>query len=643
MGLGGLAAWSDDEIADAVADASLPALLPALAWLLGDVGLLDPALRPDPALIRDEQAGLTAEQQETIRATAVRVLRTLRDAPHDAPPRPGGALSESLLVAAMEQATGSAISADHAALMAEELAATDEDMRAPRWTVRELAPGRTLRVAVVGAGMSGLLAAHRLRQAGVDVVVLEKNDDLGGTWKENTYPGCRVDVANHLYSYSCAQRTDWPYHFSPQAELLAYFRTCAEQFGVVDFIRFGTTVEEMNWDGRRWHLRLSGPGCDADDATVTADAVVSAVGQLNRPKMPVIEGLQSFGGESFHSARWDWSVELEGKRVAVVGSAASAAQLLPWVAERAEHVDLYQRTPNWFVPVPNYHEPVPGGMRRLFEGLPGYAQWYRFWLFWRGSEGLLPSCVVDPGWDDGGRSVGAANKELRDLLTMYLEFCFADRPDLLAKVVPEYPPAAKRLILDNGSWPATLKRSDVELVTEAIARVEKDAIVDVEGRRRPTDVIVLATGFEASDFLVPMRVAGRDGRDLREEWGGDARAHLGITVPGQPNFFMLYGPNTNIVVNGSIVYFTECEVHYVLSCLEHLVRTGSTWLEVTTEAHERHNREVDEGNAGMVWGVATVSSWYRNETGRTAQNWPFGLLDYWRLTRAVDPSEYVTG
>lgn len=644
MGLGGLGHWSDDAIESALADASLPALLPAIAWLTGDAGILDPSLRPDPNRIREEQAGLDEHQQQAIRASARVALAGLRDAMAGDPAAQavssGG--RDELLVAAMAQVTGSVITREHAALMAEELGANGEDMRAPGWTKAGIAPERTFTVAVIGAGMSGILAAHRLRQAGVDVVVLEKNDDLGGTWSENTYPGCRVDVANHLYSYSCAQRPDWAAHYSPQEELLGYFRACAEQFGIIDSIRFGTEVERLRWDGRRWHVAVrTAPG--GRDEVLTVDAVVSAVGQLNRPKFPGIPGMSSFTGPSFHSARWDWSVDIAGKRVAVVGSAASAAQLLPWVAERASRVDLYQRTPNWFVPVPNYHEPVPEGMRRLLADLPGYAQWYRFWLFWRGSEGLLPACAVDPAWDDGGRSVSAANKELRDLLTMYLEFSFADRPDLLAKVVPAYAPASKRLVLDNGSWAATLKRDDVELITSGIDRIDADGIVDAEGRHREVDVIIYATGFEASDFLVPMRVTGRDGRELREEWDGDARAFLGITVPGQPNFFMLYGPNTNIVVNGSIIYFTECEVNYVLSCVEHLLRSGSTWLEVKASSHEMHNARVDAGNSSMVWGVATVNSWYRNERGRSAQNWPFGLHEYWRLTRRMDPSDYLTG
>lgn len=633
VGIGGLAHMSDDAIRSMLAEAALPPLLPTLAWLTGDDSLLTAASRPDPSLVREEQAGLNEAQRLAIIDTAVRTLVDIRDGRRQfLPPEERRSTQR-----AMEHCIGRPLEPDYAALMTEELAATGDDLRAPGWRLDDVAPGRRFRVAVIGSGMSGILAAHRLLQAGLDVIVIEKNDGIGGTWLENTYPGCRVDVANHLYSYSCAQRTDWPWYYSPQSELLQYFRDCAEKFGVAERVQLRTAVESAEWNGCEWVLACTD---DSGARTIVADAVISAVGQLNRPKMPDIEGRDSFAGPSFHSARWDWSVDVTGKRVAVVGSAASATQLLPWVAERASHVDLYQRTPNWFVPVPNYHDPVPDGMRWLLETLPSYAQWYRFWLFWRGSEGLLPACTVDPGWTGGQRSVGAGNAELRQLLTMYLEFAFADRPDLLAKIVPEYAPAAKRLILDNGAWVSTLKRDNVELIVDGIDRIEPEGVV-AGGELRPVDIVIHATGFEAAEFLTPMRIVGRDRVDLRAAWAGDARAYLGVTVPGFPNFFMLYGPNTNIVVNGSIIYFTECEVNYVVSCIEHLLRTGAAALEVTEESHRRHNEWIDAGNSTMVWGTATVNSWYRNRHGRSAQNWPYTLLDFWRLTRRVDPADYL--
>jgi 4-hydroxyacetophenone monooxygenase len=642
---------SDDEIRAAVDEADqpsfLPALLPALAHATGDTSILDDALRPDGELIRDETAGLTAEQQAAVRRAAVHVLIDLRDGVRsfvDESER--SAIAATQLHQLMSFAVGETIDADYVPLMREELSVTGDDLRAPRWTVDEIAPGRDFPVAIIGAGMSGILAAHRLRQAGIEVVLFEKNHDIGGTWLENTYPGCRVDVSNHVYSYSFAQRNDWPDYFSPQPELLDYFRTCADEFGIHPLVRFHHEVRSMTWsdDDQNWTLEIDSPD---GPVTHTASAVVSAVGQLNRPKMPDIEGMDNFAGPSFHSARWDHDVDLEGRHVVVIGAGASAAQFVPHVVETAAHTTVLQRTPNWFVPVPNYHESVADGLQWLFRHVPGYAQWYRFWLFWRSSEGLLPACAVDDDWDDLSLSTGAANLELRELLENWLSLCYADRPDLLDLVMPQYPPASKRIVLDNGSWPAALKRGDVTLDGSPIDRIESDAVVTVDDdgfeHRHRADVIVYATGFEASKFLTPMQVIGTGGADLHAQWDGDARAYLGIVHPGFPNFFICYGPNTNIVVNGSIIYFSECEVTYVVGMIEMLLRGEHRSADCRSDVHEAYNERIDEGNLKMAWGVSTVNSWYKAESGRVAQNWPFSLLEYWQQTRSPEPADYHLG
>jgi 4-hydroxyacetophenone monooxygenase len=493
---------------------------------------------------------------------------------------------------------------------------------------------------VVGAGMSGLLAAHRLRQAGIEVVVFEKNSDVGGTWLENTYPGCRVDVASHLFCYSFAQRADWPHHFSDQPELLAYFQRFAADSGVRSFIRFATTVESMEFDDdtATWQVHTVDGRGEPDFESF--DAVINATGQLNRPKYPDISGRDSFAGPSFHSARWDHDVDLAGKRVAVIGTGASAAQFIPIIAEDAAEVLVFQRTPNWLAPTLDYHDAVPDGHRWLLDHVPYYSQWYRFWLFWRYAEGILPAVKVDPEWTDGGQSVSAANQELRMLLGMYIGLCFGDRPDLLPKVMPEYPPAAKRIIRDNGIWATTLKRDNVQLITDPIAAIEPSGVRTEDGAAHDVDVIVYATGFQASRFLTPMRVTGRKGVDLHEQWDGNARAYLGIVVPNFPNFFMLYGPNTNIVVNGSIIYFSECEVHYVMQCLHHILSNDVRAIDCRHDVHDRYNERIDDGNKMMAWGASTVNSWYKNDSGRVAQNWPFSLLEFWQQTRDIGVDDY---
>jgi 4-hydroxyacetophenone monooxygenase len=540
----------------------------------------------------------------------------------------------------MEFTVGEPMDDAYMPLLEEELSVTGTDLRAPAWRKDDVAPDRDFTVAVVGAGMSGLLAAHRLDQIGVDFVVFDKNDDVGGTWLENSYPGCRVDIPNHFYSYSFAQRNDWPYHFSPQAVLLDYFRACTDELDLRRHIRFGHTVSAMTWDAdsATWTLELDTPD---GETTFRANAVISAVGQLNRPKFPDIPGRDRFAGPSFHSAEWRHDVDLAGKRVAVIGSGASAVQFVPIIAEQTGHLTIFQRTPNWFFPVPHYHEPVQDGLNWLFTHVPSYAQWYRFFLFWRGAEGLLPACKVDPEWPDTSLSVSELNQEVRDLLSMYLEFEFAERPDLAAKVIPQYPPASKRIVLDNGGWPRTLRREDVTLDTDPIAEITEQGIVTADGVLHEFDVIIYATGFQASRFLTPMKVVGVDGVDLHDEWHGDARAYLGITIPHFPNFFCLYGPNTNIVVNGSIIYFSECEVHYTTESIRLLLETGRRAMDCRPEVHDAYNVHVDAGNLQMAWGVSTVNSWYKNDTGRVAQNWPFSLLEYWQQTRRPDPTDYV--
>ena len=500
-------------------------------------------------------------------------------------------------------------------------------------------------VAVIGAGLSGILAAHRLEQAGIDCVVFDKNDDVGGTWLENSYPGCRVDVFNHVYSYSCAQRADWPQYHSSQSVLLDYFQDCATRWGIRDRIRFRTSVESLCWDdsANRWTINLNCADADADaePETVTAGAVITAVGQLNRPLVPEIAGADSFAGEQFHSAAWRHDIDWSDKRVAVIGTGASALQFIPWLAEHAERLTIFQRTPPWLIPRPLYHEPLADGLLRLFELVPGYAHWFRLRLFWCTHEGTVSALRRDPDWSGPLESaVSARNEQMRQGLTMYLQSEFADRPDLFEKVLPDYPVGSKRVVLDNGLWAATLKRSDVELVVGGIDRIEAQGVRDSQGGLHAADVIVYGTGFRASEFLTPMRVLGRGGKDLHEQWGGDARAYNGVCVPGFPNLFCVYGPNTNIVINGSIIYFSECAVHYAVECVRLLAERGAAAMDCRSDAYDDYAALMDEHNSQMAWGISKVNSWYKNPEGRVTQNWPLPLIDYWRRTRHPDPADF---
>ncbi len=627
---------SDDEIERALEEAEIPPLLPALAYLTGDLSLLQDELRPDRMLMALPQGGLSQEQQTAARALALATLTRFRDGGSRPAPPP----SDDELTRIMEFVVGGSDMAEYVPLLEEELALLGEDRRGPGWRKADIAPETEFRVVIIGAGMSGLLAAHRLQTAGVDFVVLEKNDEVGGTWYENSYPGCRVDNPNHNYSYSFAQRHDWPFHFSSQDVLLDYFRRCANDFGLREHIQFGSEVVSADWSDADQHWTIRVRAQDGREDSIEANAVISAVGQLNRPSFPPIKGRDLFAGPSFHSARWDHSIDLYGKRVAVIGTGASAVQFIPEIADGVEHLVVFQRTPPWMGPTPEYHDEVPAGLRWLYAHVPSYSEWNRFWIFWKMGDGALPGVRVDPAWEPKDRSVSAMNDMMRAMLTAYLEAEFADRPDLLPKVLPDYPVGAKRVLRDNGVWAGALKRDNVELVTERIREITSNAVVTQDGVEHAVDVIVYGTGFHASRFLMPMSVTGRGGVDLHEQWGGDARAYLGITVPGFPNLFCLYGPNTNIVINGSIVYFSECEVRYVLGCIELLLRDHHRALDVRKDVHDAFNERVDAENRNMAWGHSSVNSWYKSASGRIAQNWPFTLLEYWQRTLCPDPADY---
>jgi 4-hydroxyacetophenone monooxygenase len=624
---------SDDEIAAAVAASPVPPLLATVAHLTGDHAILRDDLRPDLTRVLEPDNGYSAEQVALARDLATAALAAFRDAGSVPAPPPDPAGVQRLV----EFVAGGPVG-DQLPLLEAELALDGADLRAPSWRVEDY--GRTFSVGIIGAGMSGIAAAHRLRQAGCDVTILEKNADVGGTWLENDYPGCRVDIQSHFYSYSFAQVADWPQWHAQQPVLLDYFRECVDRFGLRDALRLSTEVVEARWDDGEqvWHVETLRP--DGTMEVLPFDAVVSATGQLNRPLLPDIPGMDQFQGPWYHSARWDPSVELAGKRVGVIGTGASAVQFIPRVAEVAEHTTVFQRTPPWLLPVTYYEDDLPDGVQWLLRHAPQYARWDRLWVFVRTQDGLLPLAEVDPEWEPKDRSVGPLNDFLRQMLTAYYDAAFADA-DLREKVLPTYPPVAKRVVLDNGRYPATLQRDDVTLVTTDIAAVTPTGVRTRDGVEHPFDVLIYGTGFQASKFLTPMKVVGAGGVDLHERWAGDARAYLGITIPDFPNLFLMYGPNTNIVINGSIIYFSECEATYIVESIRMLLEHGKRSMDCRPDVHATYNDEVDAGNRARAWGASDVSSWYKNELGRVAQNWPFNLERYWAQTRHADPKDYV--
>ncbi|MCR5875609.1 NAD(P)/FAD-dependent oxidoreductase [Phenylobacterium sp. J426] len=619
-------------------DAHLPALMAALVHVTGDKAWLKSEWTPTyNPLARDDIGIPEAEQAKVREAAKAAILAHLEGKPiqlRDPDP--------ATLRRMIDFVAGAPIPESYADFLTDELALAGKSSKDPQFDQPKLqAAARKLKVLVIGAGMSGLLAGIRLSQAGVPFEIVDKNADVGGTWYENTYPGCRVDNSNHMYSYSFEPNHFWPQHFSTQPVLLSYFRGIAEKYDLRKHIRFETFVDEVAWDEARnvWRARLRGK--DGKIETVEANAVISAVGQLNRPKFPDLEGLGSFEGPAFHSAEWRHDVELTGKRVAVIGTGASAYQFVPEIAPDVAELKVFQRTPPWGLPVPHYHEDVAEGKKWLLEHVPFYDKWYRFWLFWMVTDGFLPMVKSDPAWNGGPRAVGPENAMLREMVEQSFAAQLADRPDLLPKITPDYPIGGKRAVLDNGVWLAALKRRNVELITDKIARIDPKGVVTADGVLHEVDVLIYGTGFQASNFLSFLKVKGRGGRELHDEWGGDARAYLGVTIPGYPNLFLTYGPNTNIVVNGSIIFFSECAIRYIVGCLKLLAETGASAMEPKREVHDAFNAKVDQANEGWAWGSPHVSSWYKNAFGRVSQNWPFELIDYWRATLAPNPDDYV--
>ncbi|TDP47909.1 flavin-containing monooxygenase [Zavarzinia compransoris] len=626
----------DRTIDQAVEAAHIPSLVLALIHLTGDESLLDRVPRPVYDFFGDGQGAIPAAVQAAVRAEAASALKAWRDGRPPAP-LPGPAVIRRM----MDFIAGADIPERYVPFLLEELAIGGG---APRAAAPAIAVPAAVKaafpVAVIGAGMSGILAAIELQQAGIPYVIIEKNGDFGGTWHENSYPGCRVDTQNHLYSYSFENNHDWPQFYSDRSVLHAYFRRTAAKYDLGRFTRFRTTVETADYDeGRgRWRLGLRPP--DGGAEVIEAAAVISAVGQLNQPRYPEIAGRETFRGPAFHSARWDHSVDLAGKRVAVIGSGASAFQFVPEIAPAAGHLTLFQRSAPWLGPTPDYHENVPAGMQWLLEHMPCYQSWYRFFLFWLMTDGILDAVRIDPEWQGGPQSVSALNEDLRQALSGYIAMQVEDET-LRAKVTPAYPPGGKRMLRDNGTWLGALKRGNVTVEDGRIARITPAGIELADGRHVEADVIVYGTGFHASDFLRTLKVRGRGGLDLHQAWAGDARAYLGITMPGFPNFFTVYGPNTNIVVNGSIIFFSECAVRYILGAVKLMLEGGWRAVEVKPAVHDAFNDRVDAANRLMAWGAPQVSSWYKNATGRVGQNWPFALVDYWNATRTPDPEDYI--
>ncbi|MER5266279.1 NAD(P)/FAD-dependent oxidoreductase [Actinosynnema sp. NPDC002837] len=460
-------------------------------------------------------------------------------------------------------------------------------------------------VVVIGAGFAGIGMALGLRRAGfTDVTVLERADDVGGVWRDNTYPGAACDVPSSLYSYSFAPNASWPRRYAAQPDILAYLRDAAAP--VRDLVRLGCDVTGAAREGGRWRVELAG------GEVVECDVLISAVGQLSRPAVPDLPG--RFGGPAFHSARWRHDVDLRGRRVAVIGTGASAVQFVPHVRQVAERVTVFQRTAPHVLPKPDRARPS-----RLLGGRVGRV------ATWLTGELLTAALTSGPG-----------SRKAVEALTALHRFWRVRDPVLRAKLIPGAPAGCQRLLFSNDWYPA-LTRPDVDVVTSPVTGLTEHGVRTADGVEHPADVLVYGTGFAAADFLAPLRVRGRDGRELADAWAGGARAHLGVTVPGFPNLFLLYGPNTNLGGN-SVLTMIEAQIRYVLRVLDRLVRAGVAGVEVRPEVAEAFDAEVQRRLRHSVWSLC--SSWYRADGGRITTNWPGLVWEYRRRTARADLADF---
>jgi 4-hydroxyacetophenone monooxygenase len=629
----------DQAIAAALEDVSIPTLMMSLVHMTGDPAILRGPIRPAGIYLNEVQGFMSPEDQAAIRALAVEVISAYRDGGCVLPPPP----SPEVIHEMMNVLVAGEVPDEYVPMMLEELELDGTDARDLHWAERLAPQDRAgFHVVVIGAGMSGLLAAIRLAQAGIPYTVIEKNAGPGGTWWENRYPGCRVDVGNHFYCYSFAPNLEWSEFFARQPELQAYFERCMHQFGVVDHVEFGTEVIGARWDEglSRWEVEVRDG--DGSVRAVETNAVISAVGQLNRPSTPDVPGRDSFEGEAMHSAEWVEGTDLSGKRVAVVGTGASAFQIVPTAVDDVARLTVFQRSAPWMFPNPHYHDRVGPGARWAFEHLPYYGRWYRFLLFWPACDGGIPAMRVDPDWPDQSRSVSAVNDAAREVFTQWMADQIGDDPELLAKVVPDYVCLGKRTLQDNGSWLSALTRDHVELVTDAIGEITPTGIVTEDGTEYPVDVIVYATGFHANRYLWPMEIIGRGGVRLADQWGERPTAYLGITVPNFPNFFCLYGPGTNLAHGGSIILHSECQVRYTMGCIGAAIEARRGTIECRQDIHDEYNERLQAELDTMVWSHPSIRhSWYRNPEGRIYILSPWRLVDYWQWTRQPTLEEFI--
>lgn len=478
------------------------------------------------------------------------------------------------------------------------------------------------RALIIGTGFSGLGMGIALQKQGVEFLILEKADEIGGTWRDNTYPGCACDVPSHLYSFSFEPKATWSRLFSPQPEILDYLKGVTDKYGLRRQIRFGSKVTRAHWndDEFRWHVFTE------DGGEYVAQFLVSGVGGLHIPRFPEIEGIDDFAGAAFHSAQWDHTVDLTGKRVAVIGTGASAIQIVPAIVDRVAELQLYQRTPPWVVPVP--HQPLPNAVRRAFAIVPGLRLSVRAAIYWA-LEGVGFAMTKRPGLLRLIEAAGKLNirRQVRD-------------KELRRKLTPQYRAGCKRILYSGNNYYRAVADPKTTLVTDRITRITRDGIVTADNVEHQADVIIYATGFHVTDSYTYVGITGPNGEDLVERWNREGvQAHRGIAVADMPNLFFLLGPNTALG-HTSVVFMIESQIRYVAKAIAAADQAGAQALAPSRAAQDRYNAELQDKLGGSVWITGGCNSWYLDEHGVNRTLWSGMTWQYWQSTRTLRAGEY---
>ncbi len=619
------------ELRSALSEANTPTMLAAYVWLTHDQAMLE-AFRP---LIKPAFSWPPTEIPlgvgEKLAEAMLHALTTPGVAKADPP-------DSALMQKIMSVCVGEDVDAECLDMVYDQCGFSPWIDRSARPSRKQ--PPRGFKVLVIGAGLTGMAASMKLSEAGYDHIVIEKNADVGGTWFENRYPGVGVDTPSHFYSFSWEIWTNWTHYHPKGADMQRYLLEVADKYDIRRNVRFNTRVQSLVYDEETALWTVTVQHSNGETEELTANAVINGHGPVNRFKWPDIEGLKSFNGPVVHTATWPEDLSLKGKRVAVIGTAASAAQVVGAIAAETSALTVYQRTKHWVIHNPEIAHEVSEGMKWALAHIPSFKEWFRFRVYWANGDGLFSNVLRDPAWDGNDLAVSESNDGARLWALGILQEKFADRPDLIDKLTPDFPIFSKRIVLDNG-WLDALKLPQTQLHDRGIAKIVPEGVIDSDGTLFECDVIICATGFQVAKMTGDLTIKGKGGADLGAIWGeDDPRSYLGMCIPGFPNYFHTVGPNSapNHAAGQNLV--SECQVNWIIEALDKVVAEGGKSFEVKQDAFDAWNVKVDERMKQMIWTHPKANSYYNNSKGRVFLSWPWRLVDYFNVTRGPEDGAY---